>query len=248
MEYYYFIIFIIFGLLPSLVWLFYYLKKDLHPESKLMIVKVFFYGIIVTVPVFFIQIWLSQLLTQVQSLEFFVDYPVVVDILKWFFVIALTEEALKYMVLKFAVLKNGELDEPLDIMLYMVIIALGFAGLENILYLLSPVNNLSFDTILKTTIIISFVRFIGATFLHTLCSALLGYFLALSFLKNKQRIPLTIFGITLATLLHGLYNFSIITLEKPMNFIIPIIIITGLGMFIIYVFDEIKKLKSICKI
>ena len=55
-------------------------------------------------------------------------------------------------------------------------------------------------------------------------------------------------GIFLAVLLHGLYDFSIITLNPPLNFLFPIIIIVGLTIFMIYDFDEIKKLKGICKI
>lgn len=248
MEYYLPILYISFGILPSLIWLLYYLRKDSHPEPKKVILEVFLYGILITVPVFGIQIWLSQLLLDVKSSGFFSQYPIIIDILKWFFVVALTEEVLKYIGLRFTVLKNGALDEPLDVMLYMVIVALGFAGLENTLYLFSPSNGLTLGVILKTTLTISFIRFVGATFLHTLCSALLGYFLALSFLKTDKKLLFTIVGITLASLLHGLYDFSIITLEEPLNIIVPIAILVGLGMFVMYGFEELKKLKSICKV
>ena len=248
MDYYRIALYILFGILPSLAWLFYYLKKDLHPEPKKMILKVFIYGALATIPVLLIQVGLAGLLTKLQYAEFFKDFPIVVDILKWFIVIALTEELLKYAVVKFTVLKNKELDEPLDVMLYMVVVALGFSALENILYLFSPAGNMSFNAIITTTIAISLIRFIGATFLHTLCSALLGYFLALSFLKTHQRLLLTIIGMSLAVLLHGLYDFSIMTLDPPINFIIPVMIVVGLAIFMIYDFDEIKKIKSICKI
>lgn len=248
LEYYRLPLYILFGVLPSLVWLFYYLKKDLHPEPKRMILKVFLYGVIITIPVFFIQIGFFEILKQLQSFSLFTSFPIIIDILKWFVVIALVEEVLKYLAVRVMVFNSYELDEPLDIMLYMVVVALGFAALENILYLFSPIDNLSFNTIITTTIAISFIRFIGATFLHTLCSALLGYFLIISFFNLKKRLVLTIIGISLATILHGLYNFSIITLKSPINFIIPTIIIIGLAIFIISKFDKMKNLKSICKI
>ena len=38
------IIYVILGLLPSLTWLSYYLTKDLHPEPKKMILKIFLWG------------------------------------------------------------------------------------------------------------------------------------------------------------------------------------------------------------
>ena len=231
-----------------MAWLFYYLKKDLHPEPKKMILKVFLYGALITIPALLIQIALAKLLTQIQYNDFFKTFPIAIEAVKWFIVIALTEELLKYFVVKWTILKNKELDEPLDIMLYMVVAALGFSALENILYLFTPAYNMSFSTIITTTVVISFIRFIGATFLHTLCSALLGYFLALSFFKTRQRLPLTVIGILLAVLLHGLYDFSIMTLDAPMNFILPIIIVLALALFMVYDFDEIKKIKSICKI
>src|SRR3989344_6180533 len=225
MEYYRLILYVIFGILPSIIWLLYYLKKDLHPEPKKMTLKVFLFGALSTIPVFFIEVGLAKLLEKLQYVSFFTEYPLVVDVLKWFIVIALTEELLKYLVVKLAVFSSYELDEPLDIMLYMVVGALGFAALENILYLFSPIDGLSFQAVLQTTAMVSFVRFIGATFLHTLCSALLGYFLVLSFIHIKRKTLFTITGIMLAVGMHGLYNFSIMQLPTPFNFLVPVAII-----------------------
>src|SRR5260221_5839354 len=129
-----------------------------------MILKIFIYGSLITVPVFFIQIGLSELLQQLQNVTFFASYPIIIELIKWFLVIALTEELLKYLIVKVNVFGSYALDEPLDIMLYMVVVALGFTAVENILYLFSPIDNISFDVIIKTTLTVSFIRFIGATF------------------------------------------------------------------------------------
>ena len=48
---------------------------------------------------------------------------------------ALIEEYVKYFMVKVGGFRNRELDEPCDIMIYMIIAALGFAALENILVL-----------------------------------------------------------------------------------------------------------------
>lgn len=220
-----------------------------------MILKVFLWGALATVPTLFFQILFSEALNQFQYLSVFYSpeisgyLPMINNFVRWFLVIALTEEVFKYLAVRLTVYKSKEMDEPLDVMLYMVVAALGFAGLENIFYLFSPINNMvSLEVVLKTTTTISFIRFIGATFLHTLCSALIGYFLALSSIKNGHGAKLTLLGITLATLLHGLYDFSIMTLSAPFNVIIPIVIVVGLAIFMIYDFDSIKKIKSICKL
>lgn len=248
MFYYQVILYIIFGILPSLIWLFYYLLKDLHPEPKRMILKVFLYGAAITLPVFLAQVLLTEFLKQLQPLEFMNSFPIVMDILKWFFVIALTEEVAKYLIVKSTIFNSYALDEPLDVMLYIVVAALGFAALENILYLFSPLYDTSVSAVVGITLTISFIRFIGATFLHTLCSALLGYFLIKSLSDPKKGVWLTIVGVLLATLLHGLYDFSIIALQSPFNLIIPVLIVAGLALFMVYDFDEVKKLKGICKI
>ncbi|MEK7541145.1 MAG: PrsW family intramembrane metalloprotease [Patescibacteria group bacterium] len=236
------ILYIFFGILPALVWLSYYLRKDVHPEPKLMVLKVFLWGAFITLPVFLAQLGLSALLAELNLPTF------VVSLLYWFVVIALTEEFFKYLVVRGKVFNDCNLDEPLDIMLYMIISALGFAALENILYLFSPANNLSFNQVLNNTIIISFVRFIGATFLHTLASGTLGYFLALSFYETKNKTRLFLAGLSVAAIAHGLYNFSIMTFKGILQLSIPIIILTGLAIFMIWAFNRVKSMKSVGKI
>ena len=58
------ILYVIFGILPSLVWLLYYLAKDMHPEPKKAILRVFLWGMVMTVPVLFVQLGLRSLLDQ----------------------------------------------------------------------------------------------------------------------------------------------------------------------------------------
>ncbi|MEK7562254.1 MAG: PrsW family intramembrane metalloprotease [Patescibacteria group bacterium] len=235
-------LYIVFGILPSLTWLFYYLRKDKHPESKRMILKIFIWGAVVTLPVFFVQIALATLLSKLDLA------PIYISIIYWFIVISFTEEIFKYFVVKSEVFSHHEFDEPVDAMIYMVIAALGFAALENILYLFSPIDQLSFNDVVNRTIMISFIRFIGATFLHTLCSALIGYFLAFSFRETKKRWVWFVSGIIIATLLHGLYDFSIMTIDGPLKVIIPVAILISLAIFVISRFEKLKKIKSICLI
>lgn len=239
---YYIIIYIIFGVLPSLIWLSYYLRKDAHPEPKKMVLKIFLWGALITLPVFFTQIGLKFLLDQTNI------NPLVYKLIYWFLVIAFTEEFFKYLIIRVKVINSPHLDEPLDIMLYMVIAALGFAALENVLYLFAPAGQMSFNQIIGRTLIIDFIRFIGATFLHTLCSAVIGYSLAISFYEVKTKNISLAAGILMATVLHGLYNFSIITLDGYIKFAIPVVVILTLAFLVFSGFEKLKKMKSICKI
>jgi len=236
------IIYVIFGLLPSLVWLSYYLGKDLHPEPKKMILKIFLWGALITIPVFFVQIGLGHLLNLV-NLD-----TTTTNLLYWFLVIAFTEEFFKYLVIRLRVFNSYHLDEPLDIMLYMVVAALGFAAVENSLYLFSPVGQMSFNDIIGRSLVVILVRFIGATFLHTLCSAVIGYALALSFYDVRRKYVYGFFGIFAAVFMHGLYDFSLMTLEDYMKLVVPVVIIIILSFVVFAGFEKLKKMKGICKI
>lgn len=233
------ILYIIFGILPSLTWLFYYLRKDLHPEPKRMIIKIFLWGAVITIPVFFVQIGAAYLLENAGL------SAVITSLIYWFIIISFSEELFKYLVVRFKAINNAAMDEPVDIVVYMVVAALGFAALENILYLFTPMSQLSFEALVSRTLLVSFIRFIGATFLHTLCSAVIGYALAISYHDQKNHVLEVVFGITMATLLHGLYDFSIMTLDGYLKIAIPAIVIIVLAFLIFSGFTRLRKLKSV---
>jgi len=234
------IIAVIFGIAPSLIWLTYYLRKDLHPEPKKMIFKIFLWGAAITIPVFFVQVGLALLL---DSLNLGATLK---SILYWFIVISFTEELFKYLVIKLKVLNSRHLDEPLDLMLYMVVAALGFAALENILYLFTPAEKMSLDQLIDRTLVVDLIRFIGAIFLHTLCSATIGYSLAVSACEPRFKKFAVVSGIGVATLLHGFYDFSIMTLEGYARFVVPAIIILALAFMVFTGFEKLKKMKGVC--
>ncbi len=230
---------IIFALVPSIIWLLFYLRKDAHPESNQMILKIFFWGILAAIGAVFIELGFFHI-TAESTLS-----PLLISLFNIFVGVALVEEVLKYLVVKKKVLSSSELDEPLDIMLYMIIAALGFVFLENFLIFLSPQM---FFLDLGAAIALTAFRFISATFLHTLASGTLGFFLAISFLKvNKRNLFLTI-GFLSAVILHGFYNFSIMILTGHLKFVLPMIIIIGLAIFVSFGFKKLKKMQGVCKI
>ncbi len=229
---------IIFGVLPSVIWLLFYLRKDVHPESNPMVIKIFFYGMLSALPAFFLEIGIFKIFAKL-------NLPLIyLAILNTFIGVALIEEIMKYLVVKEKVLYSAEFDEPIDALLYMIIAALGFAASENILILF----DLGSKLLLPQALEISAVRFLGATFLHTLCSGLVGYFLALSLFETKKRLKLIFLGLLISIALHGLYNFSIMEIEGSLKFLIPLAILISLTIFVTIGFKRLQKLKSVCKI
>ncbi len=235
MDYFYLIIF---ALLPSFIWLLFFLKKDANPESNEMILKVFLYGMLAVIPAAIIQLGFIEI---IGKLPF---SPFLILILSLFIAVSLVEELSKYLVVHFKVLKNSELDEPPDVMLYMIIAALGFAAFENILYILQ--QETLFDMLL-----LNFFRFLAPVFGHALWSGTLGYFLALSFYEPKQRFKLLTFGFILVSILHTVFNYVMMQADatKDLRWLIWIIImLIGLAIFVTLGFKRLQKLKSVCKI
>lgn len=228
-------LFYIIGLLPSLIWLGFYLRNDVHPEPNKLIIKVFLLGIISGFLAIFLEMGAKSLIGYSRQAS------LIGSIVYIFFGIAAIEEAVKYLAVRVGVYKNIEFDEPLDILLYMIISALGFAALENILSLSTYHPFLT----LKKTLEVVTTRFISTTFLHALTSAVFGYFIALSFYHIRYRHLLFFTGFIVAVSLHSVYNFFIMKLE---DFLVPAIILILLALFISYAIKKVKKLKSVCLI
>ena len=226
-------LYIFFGILPSVLWLQFYLRKDARPEPKAMILKIFFYGALSTIPAILLETMFFGATKQLNL------SPSIIFLLNIFLGVALIEEALKFLVIKAKVLNDPEFDEPIDSMIYMIIAALGFAAAENLL-ILFPLQNPFLGEIFE----ISFLRFVGATFLHALGSAIVGYFIGLSFFEKEKRNKFLFIGLSLAVMLHGFYNFFIIKIEKGFNLLIAftLLIITA-----VFVSSAFKKLKNLAK-
>lgn len=236
---YYFLL-IIFALLPSFIWLLFFLRKDSHPESNQMILKVFFWGMLATLPIISFSL-LIELLGFTEDISKFLSSSALIQILYFFLGIALVEEILKYLVVSGKVLRNSELDEPSDLMLYMIIAALGFAALENILYLFGQKD-------VSDVFLLNIFRFLAPVFGHALWSGTLGYFLALSLYEPKQKLKLLTLGIALAAFLHAVFNCAIIRMMEIEWLLLIIIMLIGLAIFVTLGFKRLQKMKSICKI
>ena len=194
---------IILGLIPSLVWLFYYLRKDCHPEPKSLIARTFFLGILVAPLAIIAELWFVKFFKS--SFDFNV-----MDTVLFFIWAAFAEEYVKYLAVRFGVINNPNFDEPVDAMIYMVSAGLGFAAIENILVIIQAYNTETIGGI-QAAFQIWGLRFAGATLLHAVSSALLGYFLALSWFYSRHSKKIMVIGFMLATFAHFVFNYVILT-------------------------------------
>ena len=182
------------GIIPAFVWLSFWLYEDKkHPEPRNLIVLAFLTGMIAVAPVLPLQGFAIQFIPMSFGL-----------IVVW----AAIEEILKLILAYATVLRRHALDEPIDYPMYMITVALGFAALENALFLLSPLS----QGHITESIVTGDLRFIGATLIHVLSSAVVGGALAFSFYREGVlKIWYGCAGVILAVALHAFFNFLIIS-------------------------------------
>ncbi len=212
-----------FGILPALIWLWFWLKEDMHPEPNKFIIFTFLMGmlsVVITLPV-----------------QTFIKYIFQNDILL-FVLWAGSEEILKFLAAFVGGIHSKVDDEPIDPVIYMIVSALGFVALENTLFLIDPLLNGKLMEVLIT----GNMRFIGATLLHVISSGTVGVFLALSFYKDKlwKRIY-GILGIIIAIILHTGFNLFIVNLVDTNFFLIFGFVWVGI-IILLMMLEKIKKI------
>ena len=225
------VLLVILGFAPSLAWLVFYLKKDPHPEPKYLISRTFLMGIVMAPIAVALQWWFRDAI-----LYFAPGYEVQSSI--WFFLWAASvEEIVKFLVVYLLVIRDPEFDEPTDAMIYMISAALGFAAIENILVLFQAIPNGT-----STTIQILFLRFFGATLLHAVASAMVGYFLALSWFYRHHSFKLITLGLAIATIMHLVFNLILLGGDgKPGGFIFSTIFLLFIASLISFLFVKLKR-------
>lgn len=219
------------GFIPALFWLWFWLREDRkNPEPKLAILGVFIAGIVCTAIALPLQQRIPGLLDGSAS------NPSFLILFFW----AMTEELAKYIAAAYVALTSSYFDEPVDAMVYMLTAALGFAALENSLFLYQAFHTGGALKVFLTTN----NRFLGATLLHVVSSVIAGGTLALAFYKKPtQRILYTVVGLIIASVLHALFNFFIIRETAGDTF--SVLLILWLSVIALFLFFE--KIKHLTK-
>ena len=190
-----FLYILIIGFLPGLLWLFFWLREgeDDKPEPKYLILKTFFYS------------WIGVVFVKIAQT---VAISIFDKNIQPFVFVAL-EELVKFLIVYKVALTKKANNERTDPILYLIIGAIGFATLENILYLISYLLKYG----LYKSFGVVFFRYVGATIIHIVSTGLIGFFMSLTYYKKKSiRIIFLHIGFFLAVFVH--YNFNILSSSK----------------------------------
>lgn len=176
---------------PAMIIILYiYFKDKFEKEPIKLLAKLFFLGAT-----------LSIIITMVLglSLGYFLKLSDTQSVfqmaVKAFFSVALVEEFSKYIVVKRFAQRRIEFNEPFDGIVYAVMVSMGFATLENILY----VFQYGFGT--------GVLRAFTSVPAHATFAILMGYFMGKAKFSGLQKWKLNFTGLLVATLFHGAYDF-----------------------------------------
>jgi RsiW-degrading membrane proteinase PrsW (M82 family) len=186
---------IVFTVLPIVVLLRYFYTRDVCREPRAALVKTFLLGLLVTIPAVPILLGLSEILPLL-SLG-----PLLAALYDAFVVAAIPEELLKLLVIVLYCARRVSFDEPMDGVVYGATAALGFAALENVLYVAGG------------GLTAALVRSVTAVPMHAMMGAVLGYYVARARFGGGRRIDIWK-GWGIAVLMHGLYDFGPMALSR----------------------------------
>lgn len=171
-------------------------KYDREPLKNLFIC--FFLGMLGIIPALLIQKQLQPALEYYfphNSLTYFSIFA--------FIVVSLSEELVKFVMLRFYAYPAKCFDEPFDGITYSVMVGMGFATLENIMY----VFNYGFTT--------GVLRMFMSVPSHATFAVLMGYYIGLAKFDKKNSAKHMLRGLFLATFFHGVYDFFLFLQDSP---------------------------------
>lgn len=210
--------------MPALLWLWFWTKEDkLHPEPRGRLALTFFGGAVAVLLVLPVE----KFIFGIQGGEINT-----LTILYW----SIAEELFKFATAYILALRMRENDEPIDAVIYMITVALGFSALENSLFL----SNLLSDGHFAQTVVTGNMRFLGATLLHTASSATIGIMYGLSFyLRKSIKNIFVLIGVSTSIVLHTIFNLLIIESGDKIFFVF-----SGVWIIVTLIIVAIEKVKK----
>lgn len=200
----------------AFVFTFVYLRDKFDREPLRLMILNFVMGIVIAVPVIVLEVQLGKWIKGL-------DLSLLGSTLLLSFVgIALAEEGFKFLALMIFGYSRKSFNEPYDGIMYSVAVSLGFAGIENVLYV--------YEGGWEIGLLRAFTSVPG----HAMMGVLMGYFVGMAKFKDASgpKVWYLLLGLLAATVVHGAYDFFLLYDEVmvfPLAFVVLIVgIILGL--------------------
>ncbi|MCM3766542.1 glutamic-type intramembrane protease PrsW [Neobacillus niacini] len=189
------------GIAPGLALLsYFYLKDEYDSEPISFVLRTFMYGALLVFPIMFIQHVLET------------EHLLSSHLVNAFLSTGLLEEFFKWFILFYVVYQHVEFDEPFDGIVYGVAVSLGFATVENIFYLIA--NGIQH----------AMARALLPVSSHALFGVIMGFYIGKAKFTEGNKAKWVTLSLFLPVVLHGSYDFILLSLEHWLFIIFPFMI------------------------
>lgn len=207
----YLVVALLASLLVALGWMMYFYQFDEGKrESPQRIGMALVLGALAVIPTLAWESWAARWIDERTT------WGVVVSA---FGVVGLGEEAFKFAAAYLAAFRFGTrvIQHPVDAILYAIASALGFAAVENALY----AQTFGVEVLVLRSVI--------GFAVHASFAGIFGYFVGISLLRGEGVAPGAMRGVGGAAILHGLYDYAILTqLLSPGGILMAVALLYGL--------------------
>jgi len=207
------------SLAPVFIIAFYVYNRDRNEKEPVsVLIRALFIGALCVLPVLLIEVLLTRLYMGPEGIS---------EAAYTAFVVAgFTEECIKFLALFLFFWRNRNFNEKFDAIVYAVFIALGFAGIENILYVFQGGYS------------VGIMRALTAVPAHALFGIMMGYYFGLARFSEKYRGINLFAALTIPFIAHGAYDFL---LMGNSQFLMAVFI----PVFIFYWITGFRKMKKL---
>ncbi|MCB0507379.1 MAG: PrsW family glutamic-type intramembrane protease [Chitinophagales bacterium] len=210
---------ILLAIAPALAICGYIIHKDrFDKEPKWLLFLAFFFGVLSIFP--------AAIGSAIGSNFFQVSNNIINTALFTFLVVALSEEFAKFFFLRFILFKRKEFNEPLDGIVYAVMIGMGFASFENLLYVAEG----GWD--------VALMRMITAVPAHAIFAVIMGYYVGLAKFDLTHKNELLNKGLLYPILLHGAYDFFLMQRNFPLLSLLALVGLWQSGKYVRYILKQ----------
>lgn len=213
---------------PVAVALWYIFKKDsAHPEPTKWLAKAFWYGVLSALLSFVFSIPLSALFGMDMDAE---GYSSIFESFgDAFLSAAIPEEVAKFIMLWLLLRKNPHFDEKFDGIVYAVCVGMGFAGIENLLYLIGGLANGSW---IATGIARALFSIPG----HFFFAVLMGYYYSIYYWGIDRSAKAMAMVLAVPIFAHGLFDGILFSIQID-------VMVAVVSMFaFLYFFNKLRKI------
>jgi RsiW-degrading membrane proteinase PrsW (M82 family) len=214
------------AVLPALWLVRYFVTRDVFPEPRKLVIKTFLLGIAIVVPVCIVAIPAHSVVETIAN-------PYLHGVSKAFFAAAIPEELMKLWVVARVCAKWAEFDEPMDGLVYGATASLGFAMLENVLY------------VSEGGMSVAVLRAFTAVPAHACFGAIMGYYVARARFDSANKSAHMRRAFLVPMLLHGLYDVPPMVMMANGDELTTGVTIVGIILFLVVLIGMIRRVRTL---